>query len=352
MPHPAHFSALILAGGRSRRMGRDKALLPFRGERLLDRAVRFWRNAGAETVYLAAGSQAHLSALFPLPQGVQPVLDAVPGQGPMAGLVAAFNRCNADTLYISAVDMPLLSPALLPPDGPGDAAVYRVDGRIEPLFGRYRRSVLPPAQALLARGEGRMTALLDAVDTVYLDAAPRRAFQLRGVNTPEECRVLSTPVVSVVARSGTGKTTFLESLIPRLKARGLRVALLKHDGHTFQMDTPGKDTHRFAAAGADAVAIADASQCAIFLPRARAFTPEEIIPRLPEVDLVLTEGYHTLPYPKLELHRAAVPGALRSPEEELLAVLTDEALETAAPQLPLDDWDGCADLLCRYVADY
>ena len=47
-----------------------------------------------------------------------------------------------------------------------------------------------------------------------------------------------------------------------------------------------------------------------------------------------------------------MPGALRSPEEELLAVLTDEALETAAPQLPLDDWDGCAEALCRFVADY
>ena len=63
------------------------------------------------------------------------------------------------------------------------------------------------------------------------------------------------PVVTIAAWSGTGKTTYLEKLLPCLKRRGIRVGVLKHDGHGFEMDTPGTDTDRLARSGADAVAI-------------------------------------------------------------------------------------------------
>ena len=81
------------------------------------------------------------------------------------------------------------------------------------------------------------------------------------INTPEEYRKIipekikekaqQTPVVSFVAYSGTGKTTFLEKLIPKLKAYGLKIAIVKHDGHRFDIDHEGKDSDRFTKAGAD-----------------------------------------------------------------------------------------------------
>ena len=73
----------------------------------------------------------------------------------------------------------------------------------------------------------------------------------------------NTPVVVFVGLSGTGKTTFLEKLIPELKAHGLRLAVLKHDTHGFEMDKPGKDTYRMKAAGADSVTICSGGKLAI-----------------------------------------------------------------------------------------
>ena len=85
------------------------------------------------------------------------------------------------------------------------------------------------------------------------------------------------PVVSFVAKSGTGKTTFLEDLIPLLKAEGLRVGLLKHHSHISSFDTPGKDTHRLAEAGADVVVGASPVQVATF--RREPGSPWDVIPR-------------------------------------------------------------------------
>ena len=114
------------------------------------------------------------------------------------------------------------------------------------------------------------------------------------------------PVITFVGKSGTGKTTFLEQLIPVLKAQGLRIAVLKHDAHHFEMDRPGKDTYRFTAAGADVVTISNAEKFAMIEQPPEELTLRDIITRLPQVDLVLTEGYKKSRYPKIEIHRAAL----------------------------------------------
>lgn len=113
------------------------------------------------------------------------------------------------------------------------------------------------------------------------------------------------------------RSTFLEKLIPVLKARGLRLAVLKHDAHRFEMDKPGKDTYRFTAAGADVVTISGTDQICADRTAPAELSLEEIITRLPEVDLVLTEGYKQNPYPKIEIHRAVLDRPLLAPAEQL-----------------------------------
>ena len=162
----------------------------------------------------------------------------------------------------------------------------------------------------------------------------------------------SVPILTLVGRSGTGKTTLLEQLIPLLKSQGLRVAVLKHDVHGFQMDRPGKDTYRFSAAGADVVAIANAQRFAILEQPQRELSLPELIERLPEVDLVLTEGYKRSHYPKIELHRKALGQPLLTPPEELLALVTDEPLKVSAPQVDLADLPACAQVILDYVAAF
>ena len=140
--------ALILAGGRSSRMGTDKPLLKIGDETLLERAVRFWRESGrVSRILVANGQPGHLE---PLPEGAEAVYDLEEGRGPMAGLIAAFRQTDADVLYVSAVDMPFLRKDAILPVPPGDACVYRCGGGLQPAFAVYRRSILPLAEKKLA----------------------------------------------------------------------------------------------------------------------------------------------------------------------------------------------------------
>lgn len=160
------------------------------------------------------------------------------------------------------------------------------------------------------------------------------------------------PIVSVVGRSDSGKTTFLEKLIPRLKARGLRLAVVKHDRHGFEMDRPGKDTWRLREAGADAVMISAPNQMALIRARLEHELSLDELAALVEgaVDLVLTEGYKAGDKPKIEVSRLAVSdGELLCTQEELLAIVADRPIAMDIPQFDLEDADGVAALLTDYL---
>lgn len=158
----------------------------------------------------------------------------------------------------------------------------------------------------------------------------------------------NTPVVVFVGLSGTGKTTFLEKLIPELKALGLRLAVLKHDTHGFEMDKPGKDTYRMKAAGADSVTICSGGKLAIIETLPGEPSVADILAKLQPVDLALVEGYKHSRYPKIEIHRSILQKPLLTDEADLLAVVTDEPLPVNKPQFDLEDAAGVAALLSTY----
>lgn len=338
--------ALILAGGHSRRMGRDKALIHWGNETLLERAVRFWQTSGrVDRILVAEGTPGRLS---PLPAGAEPVADRVPGQGPMGGLLAGFEISGAELLYVSAVDMPnLTAEAILPPPE-HDVSVYCRGGRPEPLFGVYRRSVVPTAQDLLERGDGKMSHLLEAVRTDYYYTPPCLEGVLQNLNSQADClaaRAGSPPMVAVTGWSGSGKTTFLRGLIPALVRRGLRVAVIKHDAHGFEMDREGKDTWLLSRAGAESVALLGPHQWAALGSGERNL--DQLRRCLPPVDLILGEGFKYSPLPKLEICRGAAGGQRITRDDSLLALITDLPREELVPQLGLEDFEDCAELLCR-----
>jgi len=157
------------------------------------------------------------------------------------------------------------------------------------------------------------------------------------------------PIVSVVARSNTGKTTVLERLLPALKRAGLRVAVVKHHHHTSSFDTPGKDTFRFAEAGADLVVGVSPVQVATFRREAGSEDLDAVIARhCAGYDLVLTEGYKRGDYPKIEVHRAARSSELLCDFGEMLALVTDTSWDTDVPQFALDDTAGLAAFLVAW----
>ena len=158
---------------------------------------------------------------------------------------------------------------------------------------------------------------------------------------------MSVPVFSFVAFSGTGKTTFLEKLIPELKARGLRVAVYKHDAHEFEIDKKGKDSWRFTAAGADVTVISSSTKAAVM--ENRYMSPEELVAGLHDVDIIITEGYKAGPWPKIAMRRRESGNDFPIPPEECIAVITDEPEPRAKRSFGLHMVSEVADFLKEQI---
>jgi molybdopterin-guanine dinucleotide biosynthesis protein MobB len=161
-----------------------------------------------------------------------------------------------------------------------------------------------------------------------------------------------TKAVAFVAKSNTGKTTLLEQVIRELKERGYRIGAIKHDAHQFDIDHPGKDSYRLAAAGADTMLIISQEKLALIKKHAAAATPplEELIATyFSDVDLVLTEGFKSSDLPKIELHRRERSASLICRGEHndpmLVAVASDEPLDLDVPVLDLNNIKEVADFV-------
>lgn len=157
----------------------------------------------------------------------------------------------------------------------------------------------------------------------------------------------SIPVLSVVAYSGTGKTTLLEKLIPALKKRGLRLCVIKHDAHGFQVDKEGKDSWRMTQAGADVTIVTNGAHAAVF--ENRPVSDAELLSRVQDVDLILTEGYKHGNWKKIALYRKAVGKPFPCPLEECMAVVTDTPLDTTLPCFGFEDVEALADLIVKEI---
>ena len=155
-------------------------------------------------------------------------------------------------------------------------------------------------------------------------------------------------VYSFIAWSGTGKTSYLERLIAALKARGVRVAAVKHDAHRFALDREGKDSWRFARAGADVVAVADGEKCAVM--EYRPVRLADLLPRLRDVDLVPVEGWHEEAGNPILLHRAGTGQLPKLSPADCFAVVSDEPLDAGdRPCFPLDEPGALAEFLLEQL---
>ncbi|MDD1721817.1 MAG: molybdopterin-guanine dinucleotide biosynthesis protein B [Euryarchaeota archaeon] len=156
--------------------------------------------------------------------------------------------------------------------------------------------------------------------------------------------------IAIVGNSGAGKTTLLERLIPALKEKGLRVGGIKHDAHRFDIDHPGKDSHRLTAAGADTMMITSAEKLAMVKRHPASPPIEELLERyFGDMDLVLVEGFRGSSLPKIEVHRKEFRRALICRGERndpgLAAVASDEPLNLDVPILDLNDPGAIAEFI-------
>ena len=161
---------------------------------------------------------------------------------------------------------------------------------------------------------------------------------------------MAMKVFGFAGYSGSGKTTLIEQLIPRLLQQGLRVSVIKHAHHSFDVDKPGKDSHRHREAGAGEVLITSSNRWVLMHELKGAPEPglHEQLKHLSDCDLVLVEGYKREAMPKLEIHRRVTGEPLLYPQDRnIVAIATDEPITATLPVLDLNDYDAIVEFIIR-----
>ncbi len=350
-------------------MGSNKAFLPFGNVSLLKYQVdRF--SPYFETIYLSV--PARDEAPFPYEDfaGCKAIPDLMRQIGPMGGLYSCMEFAPEDILFFVPVDAPFTDPALAlelcqhleQHEDKYACAICNPEGRIQPLFAAYSKRCLPALTELIDRKAFKLRFLLTPESTLILDRflPPEQFFNMNDPQSyyyalqklaarqpgefPAEFgsagskKALNVPVVSFTAKSGTGKTTYLEKLIPLLKEQAhLRLAVVKHDAHGFEIDKPGKDSYRLTRAGADHMILTSEDQTAAILSHKGEHPDlDSILSRIENVDLIITEGYKLGSQKKIHLLRSGYNMTPVGNQENTIAYITDFPFEANVPVFDLN----------------
>jgi molybdopterin-guanine dinucleotide biosynthesis adapter protein len=161
-------------------------------------------------------------------------------------------------------------------------------------------------------------------------------------------------VIGLAGWSGAGKTTLLTRLIPHFIAQGLRVSVIKHAHHAFDVDVPGKDSWVHRQSGAAEVLVSSTRRWALMHELRGAAEPKlpALLARLSPVDLVLIEGFKREPHRKIEIYRAANGKPALFPDDpDIVGIATDSKLETQLPVAHLDDIEAIAAMIHASAVD-
>ena len=386
-------SGIILAGGQSSRMGQDKTLMSIETQTLIERTVKELRKVSDEIIIASNQfNKYNLPGTFEVP-------DIFSGFGPLGGIHAGLKAASYPYSFIVAGDMPLFTADLAEylltrTDEDYDVIAPEVGGSWEPLCAVYSQSCLQAIEKYLEAGIRQVFQFYKNVRVLKICEQELVSIGKTGdlfynLNTPEDYKVLLakkkarstelsgselinadmnkakmrgdetemdknlyTPVISFVAKSGSGKTTLLEKVISIIKAKGYKLAVVKHDAHQFEMDHPGKDTWKMAQAGADVVAISSPEKVAIIEKVQEERTLDEVIDTLPEVDIILTEGFKRSNKPKIEVSRSDVSRELLCEPKELLAIASDISWENGVPCYSINDAEGIANVIIEYARNF
>lgn len=163
---------------------------------------------------------------------------------------------------------------------------------------------------------------------------------------------ISPPVISIVGWSGAGKTTLIERLVPLLKAKGLKIGVIKLAAHEFEIDHPGKDSYRHFHAGSDVGMIVSAGKLALVRRSPPPLTLEQLVSAfMNDMDLVLVEGNKSGAQPKIEVfRRESGLKMLPDPEHTRIALVTDAEEKLGCPTFDLDDMEGLAEFIMANFA--
>lgn len=335
-------SAVILAGGLARRMNGIEKGLQFFNEKPLISHILARLAPQVNDIWLNINrSIKQYQLIFPTLPYYQ---DNLPDfQGPLSGILSGIENIESDYLLFVPCDTPFIPPNLLEKLHTAlrinNAQIaYAHDGeRPHPTFALIHRSVKTELHHYLASGERRLLCFFQSQKSIAVDFSEQKS-SFSNFNTLEDLhRLPHYPIktLAITGFSGTGKTTLLEKLIPKLTAYGIRVGLIKHSHHNVDIDKKGKDSYRLREAGANPTMIVCDERWALMVETKQQETGQQavefsqLIAKFDPlaVDLVLVEGFKHEPIPKIQLHRQAIEKPLPELDKWTIATATDYPLE-------------------------
>jgi molybdopterin-guanine dinucleotide biosynthesis protein len=364
------YALVLLCGGLSTRMGTNKAFLPFGEYTLMEYQVRRFRPY-FEKIYLSVpkmtDSWMHLAARL----NCTAIPDCVEKIGPLGGLYSCLSAVTEELLFFTPVDAPFTSTnaalticqtleQAIETNPSKYACVLKHPTRgMQPLSAAYAKTCLPVIEHMIQAENYRLRQLLTPEHTVISDILVPQEHFYNMNDMPSYYHALQMlaekqpalfppdfisqsdqpiPYVSFSAKSGTGKTTYLEKLVACLKEKGLRIALIKHDAHGFELDQPGKDSYRLRKAGVDTMILCGPDQIAR-LENHTAGEPSlhQLISSMKDADLILIEGYKFGSQPKIQLLRRGYHETPVGNLENTIAYVADFPYDPTPENLPVFD---------------
>ncbi|HEC73334.1 MAG TPA: molybdenum cofactor guanylyltransferase [Methylophaga aminisulfidivorans] len=360
---PITVSGVLLAGGQSRRMGgKDKGLIIHNGSPLIEQVIH---SILPQTDQLLISANRHIEEYQAF--GYPVITDNLDDfQGPLAGMLSAMESATTDYILTAPCDCPVISAQLRQRLMEGllatgaDIAVAHDGHRLQPVFALIPVRLKTNLRDFLASGERKTQDWFEKQMLSIVDFSDQTD-SFVNLNTPEDFEkkipiASSKPILGFAAYSGTGKTTLLTKLIPILNQRGIRIAVIKHAHHNFDIDTPGKDSYMLREAGAQQMLIASSRMMALMQKNhAKAIEPklQTLLRRLDtkSLDLILVEGFKHERYPKIELNRHELGKAeLYKADADIIAIATDQ-LDIHQHSLPILDINNIG-MMADFIEHY
>ncbi|MCR5806310.1 MAG: molybdopterin-guanine dinucleotide biosynthesis protein B [Oscillospiraceae bacterium] len=332
----------ILAGGKSSRMGKNKALLRIENCTVIERIVK---ELGAYPEILVSAARKGEYEFLGLPV----VYDEQNDTGPIEGLRRVLTEAKNKYVFVCAADMPFIRKELVEYISQFicsdyDCYVITDDEHMQPLCAIYSKAVLPVIEKLMAEGKYRLREIFRACPTKYipLEYSCFDKKVVRNINTKEEYLEIKKPVVFCVSGfSDSGKTWLISRLINGFISEGYSCAVLKHDGHDVFSDLPESDTDIFRRSGACCCAVFSDTRYSVHY--SETIDPEGFVGKMRELkvppDVVIIEGLKNSAYPKVEIIRKNICDKSVCDKNTLICAVSDciSPEEVNCPVYGLDD---------------
>ncbi len=335
----------ILAGGKSTRMGQNKALLKIGSERIIERQIRQMGSFGEILI-----SAAHKGEYEDF--GCRVVCDENKDIGPIEGIRQVLKNSKEEFVFVCASDMPFINSKLVSCmaefiSSDYDCYVMADEDNIQPLCAIYSKSVLPVIEELIGQGKYRLREIFKRVRTKYIILS-NTCFDkkvIKNLNAKEDYAEINKPFVFCVSGfSDSGKTGLIVKLINEFIKEDMSVAVIKHDGHGHIKDFPGSDTAQFKEAGAKAAVIFSDND--VLMHAGETMDETQIIKRLGLMkappDVVIIEGMKHSDYPRIEVVRKEVKDKSICDPSTIICIVTDciSPENSSCPVYGFDDIRG------------